>query len=56
MTEVANLLGKERHEIRSLGREATAEFLNKCIEYADPALVLVSEPECEWLGLTDVCK
>jgi hypothetical protein len=54
MTEVSNLLGKERDDIRRLGREAMAEFLSKCTEHNDSSVVLVSNPEFHRLGLTDV--
>lgn len=54
MTEVSNLLGKERNDIRGLGRDAMAEFLNKCTEHVDSSVILVSEPEFNRLGLTDV--
>ncbi len=54
MTEVSNLLGKERDDIRELGREAMAEFISKCTEHTDSSAVLVSEPEFNRLGLTDV--
>jgi hypothetical protein len=54
MTEVSNLLGKERDDIQRLGREAMAEFLSKCIEHTDSSAILVSEPEFHRLGLTDV--
>jgi hypothetical protein len=54
MTEVSNLLGKERDDIRRLGREAMAEFLSKCTEHTDSSVILVSEPEFNRLGLTDV--
>lgn len=54
MTEVSNLLGKEREDIRRLGREAMAEFLGKCNEQTDRSVVLVSEPEFNRLGLTDI--
>jgi hypothetical protein len=54
MTEVSNLLGKERDDIRRLGREAMTEFLAKCTEHTDSSAILVSEPEFNRLGLTDV--
>lgn len=54
MTEVSNLLGKERDDIRRLGREAMVEFLRKCTEHTDSSVILVSEPEFNRLGLTDV--
>lgn len=54
MTEVSNLLGKERDDIRSLGRQAMAEFLSQCTESTDSSVSLVSEPEFSRLGLTDV--
>lgn len=54
MTEVSNLLGKERDDIRRIGREAMAEFLGKCTEHTDSSVVLVSEPEFNRLGLTDM--
>lgn len=54
MTEVSNLLGKERVDIRGLGREAMAEFLSKCAEHTDSSAVLVADPEFNRLGLTDV--
>jgi hypothetical protein len=54
MTEVSNLLGKERDDIRESGREAMAEFLSKCIEHTDSSATLVSAPEFNRLGLTDV--
>ena len=54
MTEVSNLLGKERDHIRRLGREAMAEFLSQCTEHTDSSVILVSEPEFNRIGLTDV--
>ncbi len=54
MTEVSNLLGKERDDIREFGREAMAEFLGRCTEHIDSSVILVSEPEFNRLGLTDV--
>ncbi|MEC4803856.1 MAG: hypothetical protein SAJ12_01110 [Jaaginema sp. PMC 1079.18] len=54
MTEVSNLLGKEREDIRRFGREAMADFLGKCNEQTDRSVVLVSEPEFNRLGLTDI--
>jgi hypothetical protein len=54
MTEVSNLLGKERDHIRRFGRDAMAEFLCKCTEHTDSSVNLVSDPEFNRLGLTDV--
>ncbi len=54
MTEVSNLLGKERSNIQRLGREAMAEFLSKCTEHTDSSALLVSDPVFNRLGLTDV--
>jgi hypothetical protein len=54
MTEVSNLLGKERDDIRALGREAMAEFLSQCTEHTDSSAILVSDPEFNRLGLTDI--
>jgi hypothetical protein len=54
MTEVSNLLGKEREDIRELGREAMAEFLGKCTEQTESSVILVADPEFSRLGLTDV--
>lgn len=54
MTEVSNLLGKEHNPIRTLGREAMTEFVEKCTEHADSTASLVSKPAFERLGLTDV--
>jgi hypothetical protein len=54
MTEVSNLLGKEREDITRLGREAMIEFLNKCQEISEPSAVLLDKPEFIRLGLTDV--
>ncbi len=54
MTEVSNLLGKERDDIRRLGRDAMTEFLSKCNEQNDSSVVLVSHPEFNRLGLADV--
>jgi predicted nucleic acid-binding protein len=54
MTEVSNLLGKERDDICRLGREAMAELLSKCTEHTDSSATLVAEPEFDRLGLTDV--
>lgn len=54
MTEVSNLLGKERSDIRASGRDAMAEFLGKCVEHADESAVLASDPAFRRLGLTDV--
>lgn len=54
MTEVSNLLGKERDDIRQVGREAMTEFLRRCTEHTDSSVTLVSEPEFNRLGLTDV--
>lgn len=54
MTEVSNLLGKERQDIMEMGRDAMTEFLSKCTEHTDSSAVLVIEPEFKRLGLTDV--
>ncbi len=54
MTEVSNLLGKERDDIRGMGRDAMTEFLSKCDEHTDRSAVLVAEPEFNRLGITDV--
>ena len=54
MTEVSNLLGKDRGSIPQLGREAMAEFLMKCREHVDSSALLVSDPTFYRLGLTDV--
>ncbi len=54
MTEVSNLLGKERDDIQQLGKAAMVEFLSKCTEHTDSSAVLVSNPEFTRLGLTDV--
>jgi hypothetical protein len=54
MTEVSNLLGKEREDIKRLGREEMIEFLNKCQEISVPSAALVDKPEFMRLGLTDV--
>lgn len=54
MTEVSNLLGKERSDIKGLGREAMTEFIDKCVEHTDSSAILASHPEFNRLGLTDV--
>jgi hypothetical protein len=54
MTEVSNLLGKERNDIRKLGRDAMSEFLSKCDEHTDSSAILVADPQFNRLGLTDV--
>jgi hypothetical protein len=54
MTEVSNLLGKERDDIRRNGRQTMSEFLDKCSEHIDKSVSLVCDPEFERLGLTDV--
>ena len=54
MTEVSNLLGKEREDIKSAGRRAMAEFLQKCDEITEKSIILVDHPEFSRLGLTDV--
>jgi hypothetical protein len=54
MTEVSNLLGKEREDIKYLGRKSMIEFLDKCEEISEPSAVLVDNPEFMRLGLTDV--
>lgn len=54
MTEVSNLLGRERSPIREIGRKAMAEFMDKCVERTDDSAYLVSNPVFERLGLTDV--
>lgn len=54
LTEVSNLLGKERDDIRQLGREAMAEFIQKCEEKTDPSAMLIKHPSFLRLGLTDV--
>ncbi|MCC5638278.1 hypothetical protein LC593_21055 [Nostoc sp. CHAB 5844] len=51
MTEVSNLLGKERDDIKSGGREAMAEFLKKCREITEQSVILVERPEFMRLGL-----
>ncbi|MEA5415096.1 hypothetical protein [Synechococcus sp. BA-132 BA5] len=54
ITEVSNLLGKERDDITRVGREATAEFLARCSERTDSSAQLASNPEFRRLGITDV--
>lgn len=54
MTEVSNLLGKERNDIREIGREAMSEFLSKCDEHTDSSAILVADPQFNRLGITDV--
>jgi hypothetical protein len=54
MTEVSNLLGKERDDVKFVGREAMAEFLKKCREINEQSVILVDRPEFMRLGLTDV--
>jgi hypothetical protein len=54
MTEVSNLLGKEREDIKCLGRESMIEFIDKCEEILEPSAVLVDKSEFMRLGLTDV--
>ena len=54
MTEVSNLLGKERDDIKAAGRRAMAEFLQKCDEITEKSILLVDRPEFTRLGLTDV--
>ena len=54
MTEVSNLLGKERDDIKRIGREAVVEFLAKCNERSDSSAELTSRPEFNRLGITDV--
>ena len=54
MTEVSNLLGKERDDIKAAGRRAMAEFFQKCDEITEKSIILVDRPEFTLLGLTDV--
>ena len=54
MTEVSNLLGKERDDIQAIGKEAAIEFIAKCRERFDLSTELASIPEFLRLGLTDV--
>lgn len=54
ITEVSNLLGKERDDIRRIGREAVVEFLARCNERSDSSMVLASNSEFSKLGITDV--
>jgi hypothetical protein len=54
ITEVSNLLGKERDDIKRIGREAVVEFLAKCTERSDSSAGLTSRPEFYRLGITDV--
>jgi predicted nucleic acid-binding protein len=54
MTEVSNLLRKEREDIKCLGRESMIEFIDKCEEILEPSAVLVDKSEFMRLGLTDV--
>jgi len=54
ITEVSNLLGKERDDIKRIGREAVVEFLARCNERSDSSMQLASSPEFCRLGITDV--
>ena len=54
ITEVSNLLGKERDDIKRIGREAVVEFLARCNERSDSSMKLASSPEFCRLGITDV--
>ena len=54
ITEVSNLLGKERDDIKRIGREAVVEFLRRCNEHSDASMELASNPEFNRLGITDV--
>lgn len=54
ITEVSNLLGKERDDIQRIGREAVVEYLAKCNERSDSSAELTSRPEFNRLGITDV--
>jgi len=53
ITEVSNLLGKERDDIKRVGREAVVEFLARCNERLDSSAELASKPEFNRLGITD---
>lgn len=54
ITEVSNLLGKERDDITRVGREATVKFLARCSERSDSSAQIASKHEFYRLGLTDV--
>ncbi len=54
LTEASNLLGLERHLLRTLGRDAIKEYVQHCKEVSHDACALVDEPEFNRLGLTDV--
>ena len=54
ITEVSNLLGKERDDLKQNGREAVDEFLSRCNECSDSSVKLASDPEFSRLGITDV--
>ena len=54
LTEASNLIGLERHLLRTLGRDALKEYVQHCKELSYDACVLVDEPEFNRLGLTDV--
>ena len=54
ITEVSNLLGKERNDIKQNGREAVVEFLSRCNECSDSSVKLASDPEFSRLGIIDV--
>lgn len=54
ITEVSNLLGKERDDIRRVGRDAVVEFLASCSERVDSSAKPASKPEFSRLGITDM--
>ncbi len=53
LTEVSNLLGKERDDICRSGREAMAELVTKSREESAPSIKLVAENSFLRLGLAD---
>jgi hypothetical protein len=53
LTEVSNLLGKERDDIRSAAREAMAELVTKSREEREPAINVVADSAFLRLGMAD---